>query len=133
MILKYFVAAALILHGLAHLSGFVAAFTSRDTGFSPKPWLFSPNVTIHSAIGRVFGLLWLVAAVALAGAGLALLLGWAVWPWLPIAGAIVSLLVIATWWNTVPPGARLGAVFDLIILVALLPGWREQVMTLISI
>jgi hypothetical protein len=41
MILKLVVAAALILHGLAHLSGFVAAFTSRDAGFSPKPWLLS--------------------------------------------------------------------------------------------
>ncbi len=133
MILKYLVVAAFILHGLAHLSGFIAAFTSRDTGFSPKPWLFSPNVTIHSAIGKLFGVLWLVAAIALAGSGLALLLGWAVWPWLPIAGAIVSLLVVAPWWNTVPPGAKAGAVFDLIILVALLPGWREQVMTLIGI
>ena len=133
MILKYLVVAAFILHGLAHLSGFVAAFTSRDAGFSPKPWLFSSGVTLHSGLGRVFGVLWLVAALALASAGLALLLGWAVWPWLPIAGAIFSLLVIAPWWNTVPPGAKAGAVFDLIILVALLPGWREQVMTLLGI
>jgi hypothetical protein len=133
MILNYIVVAAFILHGLAHLSGFVAAFTSRDTGFSPNSWLFSPNVTIHSAIGKLFGLLWLVAAVALAGSGLALLLGWAVWPWLPIAGAVLSLLVIVPWWNTVPPGAKAGAVFDLLILLALIPGWRGQVMTLLGI
>lgn len=132
MTLTIVVAVAFILHGLAHLSGFMAAFTGRAAGFSTRPWLLSPNVTVHSGIGRVFGLLWLVAALALAGSGLALLLGWAVWPWLPMAGAIISLMAIAPWWRTVPPGAKAGAVFDLLILLALLPGWREQVMAMVG-
>jgi hypothetical protein len=37
---------------------------------------------------------------------------------------LISLLVIAPWWNTVPPGAA----FDLLVLLALIPGWRQEVM-----
>jgi hypothetical protein len=37
MLLHYLVGAVLIMHGLAHLSGVMAAFTSRDIGFSEKP------------------------------------------------------------------------------------------------
>jgi hypothetical protein len=133
MILKLVVAAAFMLHGLAHLSGFITAFTSRDVGFSPKPWLFSASVTMHSGTGKMFGVLWLLAAVALIGSGLALLVEWGVWPWLPIAGAAISLLAITPWWNTVPPGAKAGVVFDLMILLALLPGWRGSVMALLGL
>ena len=133
MILKLVVAAALILHGLAHMSGFVAAFTARDVGFSARSWLFSSGVTMHSTIGKLFGVLWLVAALALIGSGLALLVEWQVWPWLPVAGAAISLLAITPWWNTVPPGAKAGAAFDLIILIALLPGWSESVMALLGL
>jgi hypothetical protein len=115
------------------LGGFVNAFPSRATDCSTKPWLFSAEAAMHSAIGRVFGVVWLVAAVVLVGSGLTLLLGWAVWPWLPIVGAVISLLVIVPWWNTVPPGAKAGAIFDLLILLALVPGWRAQVMAFLGV
>jgi hypothetical protein len=69
----------------------------------------------------------------LIGAGVALLVEWEVWPWLPVVGAAISLLVITPWWNTVPPGAKAGVVFDLIILLALLPGWRGPVMALLGL
>jgi hypothetical protein len=116
--------AAFSLHGLAHLSGFLAGWTNRNVGFSPKPWLFSHTTLLKGWVGRLFGVLWLIAAAALVGSGLDLFLraGW--WPALPIAGAMLSLLVILPWWNTVPPGARAGAVFDLLVLAALLPPWR---------
>jgi hypothetical protein len=42
------------------------------------------------------------------------------WPSLAIASAIISLIVIVPWWNTVPPGAKAGAFFDLVILAILL-------------
>ena len=133
MILTYFVAAAFIMHGFAHLSGFAAAFTKRDLGFTNKPWLFSPGVTLQSPVGKVFGIIWLVAAIALVGSGIALLTrqGWL--PGLPIGGALMSLLAIISWWNTVVPGAKAGALFDLITLIALLPPWREQVMAYLGL
>jgi len=60
--------------------------------------------------------------------GLSLLFRTGMWPLLPITGALLSLLVIVPWWNTIPPGAKVGAIFDLLILLALLPPWREQIL-----
>jgi hypothetical protein len=39
---------------------------------------------------------------------------------LSILGSALSFAAIAPWWNTVPPGARLGAIFDLFTLGILL-------------
>ncbi len=51
----------IIMHGLAHLSGTMTAFTARDVGSSDKPWLFSKGVTLRSPIGQLFSLVWLAA------------------------------------------------------------------------
>jgi hypothetical protein len=48
---------------------------------------------------------------------------------MPVVGAILSLVVIIPWWNTVVPGAKVGAAFDLLTLVALIFPWNQQVMT----
>jgi len=53
-------------------------------------------------------LLWLVAILGLVGSALGIVFRLAWWPDLAIAASAVSLLVIAPWWNTVPPGARVG-------------------------
>jgi hypothetical protein len=110
---------AIIAHGLAHLSGFVAAWSTADVGFSAR-WMFlSSELSLHSSAGKLFGLLWLAAAGTLvaAGAGLFWQRAWAV-P-LALTGAVLSLAVILPWWNTVPPGAKLGALFDLLVLALL--------------
>jgi uncharacterized membrane protein YphA (DoxX/SURF4 family) len=111
-------AAPLLAHGLAHLSGLVAPFTRRDVGFAEQPWSFAHGVTVHSAAGRAFGLLWLASAAGLVMAGVGLLLGLAWWAAAALAAAALSLAVIVTWWRAVPPGAKVGAGFDVLILLA---------------
>jgi hypothetical protein len=110
----------LIAHGLAHLSGLIAPFTPRDLGFAERHWIFTHDVTLHSAIGRAFGGVWLMAAVALATAGVGLLLGQAWWPACAVAASVISLAAIVTWWKAVPKGAKAGAAFDLLVLLAAL-------------
>ena len=68
------------------------------------------------------------------GAGLGLLFGngsestpW--WPALAITAASVSLVAIVPWARVVPSGAWAGALFDLLILAALLPPWSDQIVT----
>jgi hypothetical protein len=113
-------AAPLIMHGLAHLSGLIAPFTRRDVGFAERPWIFAHGATPHSAIGRAFGPVWLAAAVALAASGVGLLLGQVWWASWAAAASILSLAVISVWWKAVPPGAKVGAAFDLLVLWAAL-------------
>jgi hypothetical protein len=125
--LHFIVIAAFILHGLAHLSGFMAAWTRNSSGFSDRPMMLSTGVTLHSGVGHVFGLLWLVAAICSVGAGIGLAAQQPWWLILAVAQAIVSLIVIVPWWNTVVAGAKVGAVFDVIVLIALLLPWRDGV------
>jgi hypothetical protein len=133
MILHYLVTAAFIMHGLAHISGFIAAWTSNANGFNKNPWILSKSITLHTPVGKLFGLLWLAAMIALVFSGLGLLFWPSVWPVLPVVGAILSLGVIIPWWNTVVPGAKVGAVFDLLTLVALIFPWNQQVMAALGL
>ena len=118
--LRFILAIPFLLHGLAHLSGLLASWTSIDTGYTGKPWLFSQSITLQSAVGRVFGLLWLAAASGFIGSALGIVFrqGW--WPPIALVSAALSLVVIVPWWQTVPPGARFGGFFDLVVLVVLL-------------
>ena len=129
---KVLFAVLLIMHGLAHISGPLGFWTSGTQAFADKPWLFSRGVTPHSAAGWVFGLLWVVAALGLFGAGLGLLLGQEWWPALALVGAAISLVAIVPWARAVPPGAWAGACFNLVILAALLLPWGTRVVKALS-
>jgi hypothetical protein len=130
--MKYVVAFLLIIHGLAHVTGILGAWASGEQGFRDDAWIFSKGVTARSAVGQVWSLLWLVALIGFVGAGLGLLFGsgaestpW--WPTLAITAAAVSLVAIVPWVKVVPPGAWAGALLDLLILVALLAPWSDQI------
>jgi hypothetical protein len=127
--LKYLVVLVLLAHGIGHVMGFLAAWTSLPMGFTARPWLLSGDVTVQSAIGRAFGLLWLVAMVGTVGAALGLLSGQGWWTPMAIAASVISLVAILPWWNTVTPGSRLWATLvDLAIIGALAGPWRDRIL-----
>ncbi len=118
--LKIVVPLVLLGHAIGHSMGFLASWTEIKCGFTEAPWILSPGVTISGWVGRAFGVLWLVALIAF-GAGLFGMVGHQAW-WRTamLFGALVSLVVVVPWWNTVTPGARYGATLvDLLILAAL--------------
>lgn len=111
-------ALALIFHGVGHVMGFLASWTSIPQGFTDKAWVFSHGITIKSHIGRAFGLLWLAAMACSIGAGIALILDTNGWDILAVWGAVFSLVVMLPWWNTITSGARnWGSLFNLVILL----------------
>jgi len=135
-VMKYVVAFLFIMHGLAHVTGIVGAWASGEQGFQDEAWIFSRGVTARSVVGQVWSLLWLVASVGFVGTGLGLLFGsgakstpW--WPTLAIAAAAVSLGAIVPWVRVVPPGAWAGVLLDLLILVALLPPWSDEIVAVL--
>ena len=129
---KFIFAFPLIMHGLANLAGFFEAFGKAPRGFNDRPWIFSPGVKLQSAVGRLFGLLWLRSTLSLVGAGLAIIFYQPWWAYAAIAGAICSLLAILPWWNTVVPGARFAVFFDLAVLAILFSPLRERIDLLIG-
>jgi hypothetical protein len=129
---KYLFAFLLVMHGLAHVTGPLGFWSSGPQTFAEKPWLFTKGITPHSPLGWAFGLLWLVAAIGLVGAGLGLLFGQDWWPTLALAAAAVSLAAIVPWGRVVPPGAWAGACFDLVMLAALLFPWGNRIVEVLS-
>lgn len=130
--LQYILPALLAGHGLAHISGFVASFSSKDMDYRvDHPWIFSGHLYLNQGLGRIFGLLWLIAAFILILTAAVLLIHTVWWTALALAGAVVSLAAIVPFWHTVPPGAKIGAAFDLIILSAVI-GWSDRLLYLTS-
>jgi hypothetical protein len=126
---KYLVAVILFAHGIGHIMPFLAAWAPRmNPGFSNGSWLFSTTAGVTSPAGLAFGLLGLVALIAFVGGAVGLLNHQEWWPMLTIAAAVVSLVTILPWASVWPAGSLIGAVaVDLVVLVALLPPWGQQV------
>jgi hypothetical protein len=89
-------------------------------GFTTQPSVISPKLQMHSTFGRLWALIWLFSALTLVIAGLAAIFQRDTWLTLSILGSALSFAAIAPWWNTVPAGARFGAIFDLFALAILL-------------
>jgi hypothetical protein len=129
---RWIIAAPLILHGIAHLGGFISSWTSNLAGFADHPWLLSSTVTLRDPFGRVFGLVWLVAMVTLVSSGVGLITGQVWWPTIAMVGATLSLVVILPWWNTVPPGAKIGVVFNVLVIIILLLPLKSRVLDIVQ-
>jgi hypothetical protein len=116
-ILFYVAVVTVILHGLIHLLGFVAYWPLGEIAELPyKTTLLNGRFNVGQTGMRLFGLLWLMAAVGLVGsaAGLVAEQSW----WLPLmfAAVLVSLVVTVLDWSN----AFRGALLSLVMLVPLL-------------
>jgi cytochrome c biogenesis protein CcdA len=126
--LRWLIIIILLAHGVGHILGFLQSWTSVSAGFANQPWVLSDGVTFDSAVGRMFGLLWLTAMGAFLGAVFGLLGHQDWWRTLAIIAAFISLVAILPWWNTVTGGVRIGAVLaDILIIAVLLPGWGGEI------
>ncbi len=125
-------AAPLLVHGLAHISGFITSWTTKDAGFKKRPWIFTTGVELERGIGRAFGILWLIAMIGFIGTAIGVLFRQDWWIQLAIGASATSLVVIVPWWNTVPPGAKVGAVFDLVVVVGLLLPLKQRIVDLLA-
>jgi hypothetical protein len=125
--LKSIVALVLLAHGIGHIMGFLAAWTPIPVGFTNSTWLFG-GATISGTVGKLFGLVWLVALAGFVAAGIGLLADRDWWQMAAVVSAVVSLAVILPWWNTVTPGSRFGAAaVDLAALVVIVLGWGDKI------
>jgi hypothetical protein len=125
--LRWIVGIVLIAHGLGHSMGFLASWTTIPSGLTSGHWLLSSDITMDSAVGRVFGLVWLLALASTTAAGVGLLLRQEWWQPVAVVAAILSLIAIVPWASVMPTFSAIGAVtIDIITLVALLTPWGEQ-------
>jgi len=109
----------LLVHGFAHLAGFLIPWRISALQDMPyKTTILAKSVDVGDLGIRIVGILWLVAALAFAvtAGGLLTRASW----WLPVAVVITVfsfLLCIVDW-----PEARIGAFVNIGIAVCLMVG-----------
>lgn len=110
-----FMAIPLVLHGMAHLVGFLGAFQLSAKAPYPRT-VFAGTVPIGDAAIKTLGVLWLAAAVSFvfAAAVVAARNPW--WSTVTAAAACFSLLLCIVGW----PDARVGVFVNVAILMLLL-------------
>ena len=112
-------AVILFAHAIAHLPGFVVPWRLATLETLPyKTTLFGGHLEIGDAGIRAVGVLWLVAALGVAAAGVAVL---ARAPWgsaaILVAASLSLALSLAEW-----PQARVGVLVNIAILAVVLVG-----------
>jgi 2-hydroxy-6-oxonona-2,4-dienedioate hydrolase len=115
-------ALVLVLHGIAHLVGFLSPWglmpaPASLAAPSPSPnTLLGGRLTLGETLARRFGVIWLVVAVAFAIVAIGF---WRREPWsLPalVSVTVVSLALSTAWW----PATRIGVLVNVAILLTLI-------------
>ena len=108
----------LVLHGIAHLVGFLVPFglaPATAPGQPPPPRpdvLFGGQLLIGDAAARLLGVGWLALAAAFVVVASGVVRGAAWWPAALAGVAVASLAMSAAFW----PGARIGVYIDALLL-----------------
>lgn len=107
----------LLLHGFAHLAGFVVPWRLMNNTEMPyKTTLLAGHWDVGDAGIRINGLLWLALTLAFALAGVSVLRQTSQWEMLTLSVSLVSLVLCVLSW----PDARIGVFINAAILVYLL-------------
>ena len=105
--IRYLLAALLVIHGLLHLLGFAKAFH------------FGNITQLTRDISKPAGLLWLITALVFTVAMVFFFLDHSLWSLLCLAGIVLSQLLIISCWHD----AKFGTIANLLLLVAALPAF----------
>jgi hypothetical protein len=126
--IRWLIAIAMLMHGAGHIMFVLEAFTDAPMGFTDAPWVLPGSFTMDSPLGKAFALLWLLAMLGFMVAAVGLVARQEWWPALAVASAVVSLVVLLPWWNTIPPSSRVWVLLaDVVVILAFGMPWREQV------
>lgn len=120
----------LVVHGMGHSIWFIGAWVPQAKLVADGGWILPGGVSISDPVGKLFGLLALVAMVGFLVSAWALFqqLDW----WRPTlaSSAVVSLVAVIPWWSVSPGTTALNATAaNVILLVFLLLPWSNDILT----
>ena len=110
----------LIMHAIGHVIWFLAAWTPVRAGVRDGAWILPGSVTIRSPLGKVWGLLALLALIIFVAAAIALISQQVAWRQLAYIGALVSFVAVTPWLRQSPGTTAINAVFANLALMFLL-------------
>lgn len=110
-----------IVHGIAHLPGFLVPWGLAAPAGMPYTTMVLGGTADLGPVGiRIVSVLWLLAALAFAAAGVATFLDDAAWRTLAVAATLASLALTVLGW----PQSRIGLALNLLLLAYLTWGGR---------
>jgi hypothetical protein len=113
--MKTALALLLIVHGIAHLVGFVVPWrliTAPDLGV--RTTVFGGALEVGEGGTKVLGIAWLVLAIGFVASGAGLMSGWENTVWIVRLAALSLVLCVVGW-----PDTRIGLVVNAAILAVL--------------
>lgn len=114
--MRFVLGGFLILHGVAHLVGFVVPWKLVQVEDTPyKTTLLGGRWDVGDTGIRVVGILWMLGALAFVAAGAGLLAGFAWWVGTALYASLGSLVLSVFGW----PDSRFGAVINVLLLLFL--------------
>jgi hypothetical protein len=110
-----------IVHGMAHLPGFLVPWRLAAPAGMPYTTMVLGGTADLGPVGiRIVSVLWLLAALAFAAAGVATFLDDTAWRTLAVAATLASLALTVLGW----PQSRIGLALNLLLLAYLVWGGR---------
>ena len=119
-ILRILVVVFLVLHGISHVIWFLAAWTPIKAGIEDGPWILPGDVTLTSVVGKIIGLIALVAMTLILLGAVALLGQEEWWRGATRYGVFLSFIVVLPWWPRIPHHIGLQAIIANIVLMFLI-------------
>lgn len=118
-VMRFALALILIIHGVAHLVGFVVPWQIAKLDEAPyKTTLLGGRLEVGDTGIRLIGVMWLIAALGFAVSGVALLLLAPWWSSVTLIITGLSLILAILGW----PDSRIGVPIDIILMLYLLVG-----------
>lgn len=114
-------AGVMVLHGIAHLVGFIAPWRLIDMENLPyKTTVLGGTIDLGDRGIRLVGILWLIATIAFAASAIGLLTHATWWLGLALSSVALSLVLTLAEW----PLTKIGVAVNVALLGILLSGMR---------
>jgi hypothetical protein len=126
--LQYLAALVLLGHGLGHAIAPIASFGVKIKGMAERPsWLLPGERGMNSTVGKAWSMIWIAAILPFVISSIGVFIGEPWWRNWAIIGAIISIVAILPWWNSVQAGVKGGLLLDIAILIVLLADWEDVI------
>jgi hypothetical protein len=123
--MRMLLAGIMLLHGLAHGVGFAGSWhLSKDIPY--KTTIFGGSVELGDAGMKLFGVLWLLAALSFVVSAMSALANHPLWPYAAFAATLFSIALCLT----EVPETRIGLDLNAALLIVLIAVWWRTRATL---
>jgi hypothetical protein len=126
-VLEYLAAFVIFGHGIGHLTGPLFSNGVKIGGMSDGPWVLSRTQMMAGKVGKAWSAFWIAALVLFVVSSVGAFMGESWWRDWAVIGAVVSIVAMVPWWNSILIGAKAGVLLNIAILLVVPFGWGQGI------